>query len=60
MPKILKVTIVNGDRHDLTEYSGKQVADVDHFKLDLLAYLRRYRGSRQKIELNIEWKEGKI
>jgi hypothetical protein len=60
MPKLLKVTHVNGEPHKLPEFDGLQVADIEHFKLDLLAYMRRYRSQRKKIELTIIFKEDKV
>jgi hypothetical protein len=58
MPKLLKVTKLNGKSGELKEYAGIHVPDIEHFKYDLISYLRRSKGCA-KVDIAVESMEDK-
>jgi hypothetical protein len=56
---IQKITILNGHKEIIREYDGMCVASIDHFRIDLMAYLRRY-DDRAMIEVLIDYKTEKL
>jgi len=56
MPKLTRVVKINGKPERLTDYEGLTVADIDHFRIDLIRYLQGNNPSA-KVEITTNYEE---
>ena len=54
--QITKITRLNGKNKEVDAFAGVFVSDPEHARLDIMAYLRRYRGA-ERVEIVMELSE---